>query len=126
METLRNTQALAAMGLPDPANALVRLLSSKRMGAKKRVALLLYLEGIPVRQAARMAGLRDHMSTWRDAKRFGLQEIHKDRRDYREIARMTVNAQKYLQRDRKSLVGLARAGGQSVDALLLLRDLKGC
>ena len=66
------------------------------------------------------------MSTWRDAKRYGLQAIHEDRRNYREIARMAVNSQQYLQRDRKSLLGLARAGGQSVDALLLLRDLKGC
>ena len=118
MTELSNSREIAILGYPDPAQGLLRVFESKRMGIKMQVALAFYIEGVPLRECAKLAGLNHHTNVWRAAKRFDLQEIHKDRRLYREIARKTVNAQKFMQSGSKSWRGLIKTSSDSVDAYL--------
>ena len=62
------------------AEAAVRIAGSNRLGPRKRLGLLLFLEGVPVRQCAKLVGLADHAALFRVADRYGLREIHRRRR----------------------------------------------
>ncbi len=126
MADLRNSRPLETLGLPDPAKTLLEVLESKRMGPKKRAGLILYAEGVPARECAKVVGLKDHMGLWRAAKRYGLLEIHRDRQAYRDAARKTLNAQNYFQGSVKSPLGMVRASGDATDAYLLMQQRIGC
>jgi hypothetical protein len=65
----------------DAIEAAVRIASSKRLGSRKRLGLLLFLEGVPVRRCAKLVVLGDHAALFRAADRYGLREIHRRRRE---------------------------------------------
>lgn len=60
--------------------AALRIITSTRLGERNRLGLLLYLEGVSARKAARAVGFADHAALWRRAKAHGLGGIHGARR----------------------------------------------
>jgi hypothetical protein len=82
--------------VPDPVAAMLRLMRSRRLGPRKRAALLLVLEGLGYRAAARAVGLADHMALHRTARRMGLRRIHNDRARFREAMHKLAKAQAIL------------------------------
>jgi hypothetical protein len=117
-----NSWAFEATGLPDPAGAVARVLTSSRMSLRKKLGLVLYAEGLPIRQCARMVGLRDHMGLWRAARRHGLLEIHNERQSYRQSVVKLARAQRLLASRRPGLMNGVRAWSLTSDALLALES----
>ena len=56
----KRKEAEKARSQQTAAEAAVRIASSKWLGPRKRLGLLLFLEGVPVRRCAKLVGLRDH------------------------------------------------------------------
>ena len=79
-----------------------------------------------MRQCARIVGLRDHMALWRTAHRYGLGEMHADRRAYREAARKTVKALQLASSRRRTPMSTLKAAAESLDALELIERHPGC
>jgi hypothetical protein len=110
------SSAFLELGLPDSAALAAQILAATRLGPRMRTALLLYLEGLSAREAARAVGYRSHMSLWRAAGRWGLHGIHAERREFREAIRKLAEAQRLMQRPRGGPAGALRAFGLAVDA----------
>ncbi|MCP5059769.1 MAG: hypothetical protein GY937_23955 [bacterium] len=60
--------------------AALRIMASTRLGERNRLGLLLYLEGVSARKAARAVGFADHAPLWRRAKAHRLCRVHQARR----------------------------------------------
>jgi hypothetical protein len=110
--------------LPDTVDALVRILVSTRLRARKRVALLLILEGVGYRRAAHAVGLRDHMALHRAAGRMGLRRLHNERARYLASMHKLDIASSLLFRMSAGKGGLrdsVRAFSLATDALIAVR-----
>jgi hypothetical protein len=108
----------------DPAAAALRILTAPRLGPRKRAALVLVLEGVGYRAAARAVGLADHMALHRAASRMGLQLVHNRRAQYREAMRKIAVARDLLRcRERRSTVRESiRACSLATDAFVALHS----
>jgi hypothetical protein len=96
--SLHESSALDQLGLPDPAVLAARVLAAPRLGPRMRAGLLLYLEGLSAREAARAVGFKSHMALWRAAGRYRLHAVHNERREFRAVAGKLAKAQDLLQR----------------------------
>jgi hypothetical protein len=101
--------------VPDPAALAASILAAPRLGPRMRAALLLYLEGLSAREAARAVGFKSHMALWRAAGRYGLHGVHNARREFREAIRKLAEAQRLMQRPRGGSAGALRAFVLSTD-----------
>jgi transposase len=110
------SSAFSQLGVPDPAALAARILAARRLGPRMRVALLLYLEGLSTREAARAVGFKSHMALWRAAGRYGLHAVHKQRQAYRKAATKLAQAQELLQRRRKGPLTPLRAFELAIEA----------
>jgi hypothetical protein len=118
--------AFAALGIPDACHAVARILASPRLRPRMQWALILYLEGLSAREAAKALGLRDHMSLWRRARAYGLQPIHAQRQAFRQSMQWAAEASAITARGRGNQAGameLAKATSLATDALLTLERL---
>lgn len=95
-----------------------RVLASRRLGGRKKAALVLYLEGLPVRQCARFVGLGDHMSLWRAAGRYGLHAPHRERSNYKRVLSMVARAEAMTSSARNGRAG----AGQSLRGAILATE----
>lgn len=117
-------ESFRVLGLADPAYHAACILTSARLSFRMKAALLLYLEGLSERQAARAAGLRDHMGIHRAARRRdGLQRLHEQRQAFRQSAQSAAHAKATLGKEHASVVELASAAGGAADALFNLLRL---
>jgi hypothetical protein len=115
----------ALSDFPDPARLAYAILSSRRLGQRTRTGLLLFLEGLSVREAARAVGLRSHMSLWRAAGRYGLREVNADRRRVREALHRLRRAEQLLLRPRGGPMGAISAISLCAEALERIGSARG-
>jgi hypothetical protein len=119
--------AFSQLGVPDPAEAAVRILASRRLGPRKRAALVLILEGVGYRAAARAVGLADHMALHRAAHRLGLRQLHCERARFRGAMQKIAEAQTLLvhgRKERSTVHDALRALSLATDAAIALRSLR--
>ena len=119
------SDAFQQLGVPDPAALAARILAAPRLGPRMRAALLLYLEGLSAREAARAVGFRNHMSLWRRAGSYGLHAIHNERRAHRKAIQKLAKAQTLLQRPRGGPVGALRAFELATEAHEVIQGAVG-
>ena len=112
MRTMRGEErSFEVLGFDDPVAAVERVFSS-RYGPRVQRALICVLEGAGYREAARLAGLRDHKDIHRAARRLDLTCLHDERKDVRDSVR-------YSKRDLAAVEAVLHGPGKASGSQLV-------